>query len=162
MAVVNNLVGKIHRLFTFEVVDGPNPGRNDSSGWGLITHKTNGNKPKPRFYGVTFLNQLQGSQLSVTGNGSWVSALATKNSQQIQIELVNQIQIELVNYDPANIHSETFPLKITNVAPGSYTLKRTDFLGTTSSQIINLTGTTYETLFFLNPNSAVILTLTPQ
>lgn len=153
MAVVSNLVGKIHRLFTFEIVDGPLPPRNGSTGWGLLTHPLAGATPKPRYHGITFLNQLQGDLLSTSGNGSWVTSIATKFGPQIQILITN--------YDPSATHSETFPLKITNLTPGKYTLSRTDFLAKTSSQLIDITGTEYSTLFFLNPNSATILTLNP-
>ena len=104
MSMVTTLSGKVHRIFPFEIVDGPLNVRNGSTGWGMITNPANGARPKPRYFAVRLLNQLQGQQLGVNGNGTWVTALATKNS--------NNLQILLVNYDARNQHSETFPVKI--------------------------------------------------
>ncbi len=155
LALVNTLVGKVHRIFPFEIVDGPLSVRNGSTGWGLITNPANGARPKPRFFALKFLNQISGSQLGSLGNGSWVTALATKKDD-------GTIQVMLVNYDPSGTHSETFPLRIVGLTSGKYVLKRTDYLGSTSSQEITIPSYLYQTPFYLEANSATLLELTHQ
>lgn len=154
ISLASQLSGKIHRLFTFELVDGPTSRSPEkSSGWGLITHHTNGSQIKPRYQAIQFLNQLQGQSLPVQGNGSWVTALATANS--------GSFQVLLVNYDPKNIHPETVPVTFKGIKPGTYQLKTTRFLGNTSTKTIEtLSYRWYETIY-LDPNSAALLELTP-
>lgn len=155
IALSTRLAGKIHRLFTFEPVDGPSPRSSVSTGWGIITHSNNGLKPKPRYYAIEFLNKLQGQRLPVSGEGSWVTALASKNP--------NGYQILLVNYDQNLTHAETFPLTINNLAPGKYTLKNTPYLGKTTQKTITVDATsTYKDNIFLDANSAILLELNPQ
>ncbi len=74
ISLSTRLAGKLHKIFPFEVVDGPNKRADNSSGWGMITHPSNGAKAKPRFYAVQFLNQLQGNRMSSWGAGSWVTS----------------------------------------------------------------------------------------
>ncbi|MCL4383834.1 hypothetical protein M1116_00070 [Patescibacteria group bacterium] len=154
ISLVTALSGKIHRIFPFEVVDGPPNVRNGSTGWGLITNPQNGAKPKPRYFAIRFLNQLQGQLLGVNGNGTWVSSLATKKDD-------GTVDILLVNYDPRNTHTETFPVKIIGLNPGHYTFKRTDYLGNTSSRSITVTTYLYQDTFYLDPNTATLLELIP-
>lgn len=149
LSLATRMSGKIHRLFTFEAVDGPSPRSQNSTGWGLITHDL---KPKPRFYALKFLNQLQGRRLSSTGDGSWVSSLSTLSGRTLQILLVN--------YDSKNIHSETFPLTLQNLSPGRYQLKTTNYLGNTSTKIVTATAN-YRDQIYLDANSAVLLELSP-
>jgi hypothetical protein len=147
MAMSTNLVGKIHRAFTFEPVDGPNARSDKSTGWGIITHDL---KPKPRFYALQFLNLLEGQQLATTGNGSWVSSLSSLNN--------GIIKILLVNYDPRDIHAETFPLNIQNLSPGNYQMKTIRYLGNTTTKKITTTNN-YRDNIYLEPNSAIIVEL---
>lgn len=150
MAMSTNLTGKIHRAFSFEPVDGPSPRSDKSSGWGMITHPNNGQKPKPRFYAMQFLNQLEGQQLTTNGNGSWVSALSAINQ--------GKIQVLLVNYDPRSTHAETFPFTIQNLTPGTYQMKTTRYLGKTSVKKVTATSN-YREMMYLDPNSAVFVEL---
>jgi hypothetical protein len=150
ISMATNLTGKIHRAFTFEPVDGPSPRSDKSTGWGLITHPNNGAKPKPRFFALQFLNKLEGQQLTSTGNGSWVSSLASKNN--------NIIQVLLVNYDPNLTHAETFPLTIQNLSPGNYQMTTSTYLGNTSTKKITTT-TNYRDMIYLEPNTAIFIEL---
>jgi len=131
----------IHKVFTFEIIDGPN------THWGLI--KKDGSV-KPRYSAFEFLNQLKGELIGQEGNGSHVSALATKYNQTIQILLVN--------YDPDNKHEETVPITLKDLPPGQYKLNKTQFLGNTTSEILN----TNQTTIYMSPNSAYLLELTIQ
>jgi len=153
ISLSTRMAGKIHRLFTFEPVDGPTKRSDKSSGWGLITHSSNGSKPKPRFYALQFLNKLQGQRLSSSGDGSWVSSLSSLNKQTIQILLVN--------YDPRGTHAETVPLTITNLLPGQYKMTTTDYLGRSSTKTISTT-VNYRDQIFMDANSAKLIELTAQ
>ena len=149
LALTTKLVGKIHRIFPFEIIDGPSPRSAVSPGWGLITHDL---KIKPRYYAIQFLNQLQGQMLPLQGNGSWVSGLASKNN--------NIIQVLLTNYDPQGTHSETFPLTIQGLSPGRYQYKLISYLGKTSTKTISVT-TSYREMIYLDANTAKIIEISP-
>jgi len=148
LALVTELSGKAHRLFSFELVDGPSPRSDISTGWGLITHPNNGTKTKPRYYAYTFLNLLNGQRLSHSGDGSWVTALASKNG--------STIQVLLVNYDQRNNHSESFPLTLTGLSPGKYQVTIKSYLGQDRQKTIEIPQTIYTENIYLEANSAQI------
>lgn len=148
---VTRLSGKIHRIFPFEIVDGP-ANRGNSTGWGMITHPTRGAQPKPRYQAIKFLNQFSGLRLGITGNGTYVSGLAAKKD--------DSILILLTNYNPTGQNSETFPLKIIGLYPGNYNIKRTDYLGATTNRQITVTSHLYQESFYLEPNTATLLEIT--
>jgi hypothetical protein len=149
LALTTKLIGKIHRIFPFEVIDGPSPRSSVSTGWGIISHDL---KLKPRYYAIQFLNQLQGQILPLQGNGTWVSGLASKKNQTTQILLVN--------YDPQGSHAETFPLTVQGLTTGKYQFKTINYLGKTSVRIISTT-TSFREMIYLEPNSAQIIEISP-
>jgi len=146
MSVVTQLSGKIHRLFTFEPVDGPNPRSDKSSGWGLITHD---GKTKPRYHAILFLNELGGQLLPSSGDGTWVTSLSTKNNSKYQ-SLV-------VNYDKNSGHSETVPVSFKGLKPGTYTVTIKKYMGTTTSKKVTINTPTLTENIYMAPNSAVII-----
>lgn len=154
LSTVTQLSGKIHRLFPFELVDGPTNRSSSSSGWGIITHPQSGASLKPRYHAFTFLNQLKGLRLNTIGDGSLVTSLSTQNG--------STTQVLLVNYDPRNSHSETFPLTFQAIANQPYILKTTVYMGATNQKIINPPTTTYTETIYMEPNTAILLELTPQ
>lgn len=81
-------------LFSFEL----------KGGWGLIN--------TPRYYVYDFLYRMAGSRLLLTGEGTWVTALATKQG--------TITRIMLVNYDATGNHTETVPVTIQNLPNGTY------------------------------------------
>ena len=148
ISLSTQLYGKIHRIFTFEAVDGPSPRSDVSTGWGLLTHDQ---KPKPRFYALQFLNLLQGQQLSSSGDGSWVTSLSTKNN--------TTIQTLIVNYDPDNSHVETVPITYQGLTPGHYQFKTIQYLGKTNSKSFTVSTSTHTENIYLEPNTSYILEL---
>lgn len=155
ISLVSQLYGKFHRFFTFELIDGPTSRAPEkSTGWGLITHSTQGLRVKPRYYAVQFLNQLKGYLLPLDGNGSWVTALAGING--------NTVQTLLVNYDPRATHSENTPVTFTGIQPGTYQLKTTKYLGSTATRTIQISSFRYTQNFYLAPNTAILLELSPM
>ena len=150
MALVTQLSGKIHRIFTFEPIDGPSPRSDKSSGWGLLTHDL---KPKPRYYAIPFLNQLSDSfLLPGTGDGTYVTSLSAKSS--------TKYQTLLVNYDPRSSHSETVPLTLKGLTPGTYTVATKKYLGSATSKKVTITSPSLVENIYLEPNTAVIIEVT--
>lgn len=149
IATTVTLEGKVDKLFSFEIKDGPGPeklwGR-----WGMITHEKFGTpEVKPRYRAIQFLNNLNGGKnLSVSGNGSWVKAVAKeKNGKTIFL---------VVNYDNHGKHKEDVPLKIINLKNNNFKLRRIDFDGKVSEQNIKSQSNSYETLLTFEPNTASI------
>jgi len=119
-AVIRQLIsGGPTYLFSFELIDGPN--QEDGSGWGLFTHSTNGKKAKPRYSIYSFIDVMRGNRLQLTGEGSWVTAFATKRD--------NVIRIFLVNFDAKGSHSETVPVTVSGLPNGSYVYKERFLFG---------------------------------
>lgn len=148
ISLVTRLSGRIHRLFSFEAVDGPAPRSEKSPGWGMISHDL---KPKPRYYAFQFLNGLQGQRLASSGDGSWVTSLSAKSGSTILILLANY----------GGNHSETFPLTVQNLIPGKYLITTTDYLGSTHSKTVTTT-VNYREMIYMTPNTAKILKIIPQ
>ncbi len=93
----------IEAAFLFEIKDGP------SKSWGILTRE---GVEKPRYKALQFLNQLEGTELFIDGEGSHVTALSSISG--------DTIRIVLVNYDPRNLNNELVPVKFTNLAAGKY------------------------------------------
>jgi beta-xylosidase len=144
------LLGKVHRVFAFEIKDGPDPqGKKFWGRWGLLTHENTGLEKKPRYFAYQFLNKLLGKRLSLTGEGSWVAAAASQDGKTIKVLLVN--------YDSADRHFETVPVTLKNLAAGKYQFKTSYFMGNETTIQENLTGIDVVKNIFLEPNAAVML-----
>lgn len=144
LSLATRLSGKIHKIFPFEIIDGP------TSNWGIISRE---GKTKPRYQAIVLLNLLSGQRLSSSGDGSWVTSLASKYG--------SKIQLLLVNYDPKNIHSESVPFTINGLRQGSYTLKTEYYLGKTVSKKIVVQSSAYSDTIYMDPNSALLMELSP-
>ncbi len=150
LAGITKLADKVHRIFTFELKDGPSPkGKKYWGRWGLLTHENHGLEIKPRYQAYQFLNQLEGNRLSLEGEGTWVSTLATKEE--------NKIQVLVVNYDPQNNHYETPPITLENIEPGNYLFRQSRFQGKTTASREKIESITLTKKLILPPNSAVLL-----
>ncbi len=144
------LQDEVSKTFTFEIKDGP--GEKQYWGrWGLFTHEKFGAPViKPRGRALSFMNSLMGGEkLNVFGQGSWVRAMAKKLSP-------NTTRILVVNYDPRGVHSEMVPIKLASLTSPSFTFKRVDFLGGSTSEEVSVTGPEWSTSVYLKPNSAAI------
>jgi len=106
-------------LFTFQLKDGPNQEAGD--GWGLITHEQNGLKQKPRYYVTSFVDQMEGTRLALSGEGSWVTGFATIKD--------NVIKVFLINFDASGSHTENVPVSFANVPNGQYIYRERFLLG---------------------------------
>jgi hypothetical protein len=155
IAVLSTIYPKIPKAFSFEVQDGLDPAGGEHWGrWGMLTHQQFGSKPKPRFIVHQWLSNIGTDLLSVTGQGDWVRAIATKDQ--------NTIIIIISNYDPKSTHTETFPLSLKRLENNSYTYSQ-ELLGHGATQkTINITDQNYLTSLTLPPNSVMKITLTPN
>lgn len=90
-------------LFSFEL----------KGSWGLLN--------TPRYYVYDFLYRMAGNRILLSGEGTWVTGLATK--------LGESVRVMLINFDATGSHSETVPVTITNLPNGSYTYRQQYFQG---------------------------------
>lgn len=117
VSIMITLNRRIDLAFIFEIKDGYSPNGVKYWGrWGLLTNEKAGSvEKKPKYYALELLNMLEGKQIELTGEGTFVKAIAVKNDQQIQILFVN--------LDRNNKYAERTPLQINNLENGIYSLK---------------------------------------
>ncbi len=116
-------------LFSFELIDGP--GQTNGDGWGMITHEDNGLRTKPRYGVYSYMDQMMGKRVSLTGEGTEVNAWATTEG--------NTIKIMLVNFSSRGI-SENVPITYKNVEPGSYRFIRHQYLGNRGQETVEVSA----------------------
>lgn len=153
-AVIRQLIsGGPTYAFSFQPKDGPN--QESGNGWGLITHETNGKKPKPRYYVYGFIDAMAGKRVSLSGEGSWVTGFAsTKN---------DVLRVLLVNFDTNGKHSEVVPVTFNNVDPGTYTYRQRFFLGADNTLTETVTeSATIHKQIIMPPSSIVELELSKK
>ena len=158
LAAVNSIaLGQINRVYTFEIVDGRDPaGKIYWGRWGLMTSPSVGIKIKPRYQVLLMLNRLAGSLIQVSGEGSWVKAIATKKAE-------GTVRVFLVNYDQYGRHSEETPVAVTGLTPGGeYSIYRTLLGGgTRSEKVIADAPGTVRTIAPLAANAVMFIEVTP-
>lgn len=151
-AVVRQLIsGGPSYVFSFEIKDGPG----QSNGWGLVGHQGSGKQKKPRYYVYSFLDQMAGTRLQLTGEGTWVTGYASTVDKTTRVLLVN--------FDRSGSHTETVPITIINLDPGVYSYRERFLLGrdTQGEKTIGNDGIYKESLL-MGPQSIVLLELTKQ
>lgn len=145
VAAVRNMVSdQLSLAISFEVKDGPT-----RPSWGILSYQ---GEKKPRYNALKLLNLLDGNRLMVTGEGTFVKALASTTAQKTTVVLVN--------YDQDMNNVEDVPVTFTNLAPGTYQIHQTYASGQ-SSLIDNLlvTETSLSRTFLMPPNSVLALEL---
>lgn len=156
VAVTRYLLTRADLAFSFEIKDGPDPENRKYWGrWGILTHQNFGKEKKPRYYAFDYLNRLGSQRLSLSGEGSWVKGIATKEN--------DSLKILLVNYDPQSKHQESFPLTITNLQPGNYTYQENFLLGKEikTQEIVGDQGIISKNVY-LAANTLVLIEITPS
>jgi len=152
LASIRNFINaNIEAAFLFEIKDGPS-----GHSWGILNH--DGSK-KPRWYALQMLNGLNGNQIVVDGEGTFVSALASKDDEKISLILTN--------YDELGRNTEAVPVTFKNLTPGKYKLTKTNLNGQKIVDLnlepingeINLTGAR---AVIMPANSIISLELTPS
>ncbi len=146
IATARELMFKVSYGINFSVKDAPG----STGGWGLITAA---GAVKPRYQALTLLSQLGDKRLGLTGEGSWVRAIAAEDG--------TTYQVLVVNYDPRSTHSEIVPVSFINLTPGTFTLKQSILGARSVTEQISTTSAVLQREVSLTPNSAVLLELSP-
>ncbi len=108
VASLRNLItARLEMSFLFEIKDGPSPS------WGILTYD---GKEKSRYQTLKLLNALEGTQLIVDGEGSNISAIASKNEEKIVLILTN--------YDESGRNYEAVPVVFKNLDGTSYSFTK--------------------------------------
>jgi len=153
VAIYTATFQRIPKIFTFEIKDGPGD-KQFWGRWGLLTHESFGIPiEKPRYKSIEFLNRMKGEWYSVLGEGTWVKAMATTKD--------GTIRVLIVNYDQFGKHIENVPIHFINIPYKIFTVRRIEFLGETQKDQIEISGTQWSTTHLMQPNSAVIIEITP-
>lgn len=148
------MVGVVQRAFTFEIQDGKDPAGNEYWGrWGLFTHNDFGAKAKPRYFALKMLDKISDQRVQLLGKGTWVKALAGKNRDTGNLEVV------LANFDPKGKHSENVPITFEEIVPGNYTIKKELSTGITTTQNVATTEAKLKSNLFMPINSVGFVTL---
>jgi hypothetical protein len=140
-ATVRELIDQVDLVLAFEIKDGPNQGK---SGWGILSHEEAGLTAKPRYWAFSWLAQVKGQRLSLTGEGSQVRGWATKEDE-------GKINLWLVNFGEGAA-LEGVPVTIQNLANGQWRLTKEILFGTKSQLEILITNGVFMTNFELAPN----------
>lgn len=146
LASIRNFIDEnISEAFLFEIKDGVTPS------WGILT---NDGKPKPRYHALQLLNDLQGYRLSLTGEGTYVTGLASLNDQTIKVVLTN--------YDLEERRTENVPVRFINLKPVTYMLKiqYLDRETVSTTQVTPVNGTISKQVL-MPANTIVSLELSP-
>lgn len=152
-AVVRQLMsGGPTYLLSFELKDGPSDA--NGNGWGLITHDNNGKQKKPRYYLYNFLDAMAGTRLTIAGEGSWVTALASVSN--------GVVRVLLVNFDPTGSHSENVPVTISGLPDGTYNVRQRFLLGRDVTNPVTTQKSTLQATIFMSAESVAILEISKQ
>ncbi len=121
VASLRNLINAgLELSFLFEIKDGP------TLSWGILNYD---GSPKPRYQALKLLNSLEGNQLMVDGEGTNVSAIASKTEEKIVLILTN--------YDELGRNYEAVPVIFKNLDGASYSLTK-KYLDGRSEKSLNL------------------------
>lgn len=119
VASLRNLISaRLEQSFLFEIKDGP------SLSWGILTHD---GQEKPRYKALKLLNDLEGKQIIIDGEGSHVSAISSIKE--------GKIILILTNYDESGRNYEAVPVTFKNLDGVSYNLTKKYLDGRTESTL---------------------------
>ncbi len=147
VAVTRELLDLVNLMTAFEVKDGPGQG---TSGWGLLSHETAGVRPKPRFHAFSWLAQVKGKRLPLSGEGSNVVGWATKEGKNLVVLVVNFGQ---------GAKKETVPITIKSLNNGEYEERKEVLFGQKSQGKLIVKDGLLRTNLTLEPNQIARLTL---
>jgi len=156
LSVIRRQMGRINLAMPFSIKDGPSA----SSGqvywgrWGLFTSDVSGNLPKPRYTALKWLTGLGEERLILGGEGSWITGVAARKA--------DTMQIILTNYDISGKHIETVPVKIVGLTGVNYTYREKFILG--GERVVQVSAVNGEVNqnVLLGPNESVLIELIPR
>lgn len=136
VAVARELMPKVKYGFNFAV----------AGNWGIIG--------KPRYDAMNYLTKLGDYRLPVSGEGTWVKAIAAKDG--------DKYQVVLVNYDAKNVHSEVVPVTFVNLNNVKYKLSVEMLGGTKQIKDVATSEAIWQTSIPLSANSVAFLEMEPD
>lgn len=110
VAAARTFIGQVDLATKFEVRDGPD---NPDKGWGVLYH--DGSK-KPAYEALKLLNGLRRDRISVSGEGIFVTGIASRDN--------SGVTVVLSNYDQTGGNTETVPVRISGLSAGKYRLTK--------------------------------------
>lgn len=136
IAVVRQLMGKIKYGFSFSV----------TGNWGVVG--------KPRYQALEYLSRLGPDRMPVSGEGTWVKAIAAKSG--------DRYQVVMANYDSKGTHFEAVPLSFLGLKRNKYLLKR-QLLGQNMTETeVATSEAIWQTIVPMPANSIAWVELTPK
>lgn len=145
VSIRNLIEQQLELAFAFEIKDGLNPS------WGLLTYK---GQKKPRYFALKILNLLDRARLQITGEGTFVRAIASSS--------YNKTTLILVNYDQNNTNNEIVPVTFINLTPGAYIISERYPNEKNITRNFLLTESTLKKSVVMRPNSIVAIELVKQ
>jgi len=143
IASIRNFIEESFELaFLFEIKDGQTPR------WGILKHE---GEKTPRYNALQMLNALDGNRIKLSGEGTFVSGLASTNSEHTNVLLVN--------YDLNNRNTESVPVTFTRLFDGKYTLSVTYLEENIINYDLKTVGGQIIKKILMPPNSVVSLKL---
>jgi xylan 1,4-beta-xylosidase len=142
LTVAREGIFNIKYMFNFSIKDAPT----STGGWGIVG--------KPRYDALVMLNRLGEQRLAVTGEGTYVRALAAQKD--------DTFQVLLINYDPAGRHSEVVPVTFMNLLGQDYVLKTSYLRGITNEESVQASESIVQTNVRMLPNTAALIELKPD
>ena len=143
IASIRNFIEENFELaFLFEIKDGQTPR------WGIL--KYNGEKT-PRYHALQMLNALDGNRIKLSGEGTFVTGLASTNAEEINVLLVN--------YDLDNRNVESVPVTFIRLFNGNYSLTASYLDGNHVNYDLTTTNGQVTKEILMPPNSIVSLNL---
>jgi len=150
------MLNSVQKAFVFEIQDGKGPEGQEYWGrWGMFTHQDFGSKPKPRYQALKMLDSIADQRLQLTGNGSWVKALAAKDEN-------NNTELVIANFDKNGSHSEAVPITFNNIEPGNYTLSIQMIGGQNNVQKVATSAAVLKTYINMPANSVGFIELVQE
>lgn len=120
--------------------------------WGILASD---GTPKPRYHAFKLLNLLGGSRLELTGEGTYVSAIATKSEKKNTLVLSN--------YDNDDKNVELVPVVFNNLENGTYQMRINFLAGNFATENnIQVTSNSLKRSFLMRPNSVLGIELVLQ
>lgn len=147
---------RIDLALPFEVMDGAPSDKQFHGGWGMVTNPKYGAVvKKPRFRAWEMLSKLDGARLPLLGSGTYVTALATRDTAGVS-------RVLAVNYDPSGSHDEIFPITVIGLSDGMYSVREEYLGGRVLSVDVSVVGGSIRREISLNQSDAVLLTLSKK
>jgi hypothetical protein len=146
LAVSASVEDSVNKVFNFEVKDGP------KNTWGILKHDGG---IKPRYYALSFLNQMGGNRMITYGQGSWVKAFTKMDGKTIKTLIVN--------YDPQGKHIEAVPITYVGLPSTNFNYKRINWGGGVEKDLkVGTDSANWATFELMNPNTAAIVEIIPD